>query len=259
MKENKTMTPKKTNLKPKTAWSFKDAVKVFVGFISINLLLFLLGSVHAEYDTFHFLVSNNQTLNSINLYILTIATFLAPMWFFLIRNKEITPKKFGLKKLSVGKVIKMILLAYGLLLLSSIILLFIATYITPDIPGLSLQEDVLPLFGEGKLAMTVAGIIAIGIAPIIEEIFFRGYLLQSLMTKLSFLTASTITAAIFAFIHFQFESILGIFILSLIINYIYKKSGNTITATIAFHMVNNAVAMTVLLNLDKIEKLLPPQ
>ncbi len=233
---------------PKLGWSQKDAINVFAGFIALNILLFGIGLVHETTSIFNLFISSNDTINAIAIYIITAATFLYPLYHFLIKkHPNLTLKDFRLIPLKLKTIIKMVLMGYGLLFLLTLLLIPILS-IFPDIPGLGPQENVLPVFGEGSAAMTTAAIIAIIIAPIIEEIFFRGYLLQSLMNRCSFLTASIITAAIFAFVHFQFESIIGIFFLSLIINYIYYRSGNTITATIAFHMVNNAVAFTIILN-----------
>lgn len=229
----------------------KKTIKVLLGFFGINALLLLLAEIHAKKNTFDFLITENQTFNGVLLYIGSALTFLIPLYFFTIRGKKRKLSDFGIKPITAWQAVKTVLTGYGLLFLLTLIIA-LTTYFGIDIPGIGVQESILPVFGEGRVALITAAIIAIAIAPVVEEIFFRGFLLNSLMGKFSFFTSTIITSAIFALVHFQFESILGIFTLSLIINYLYKINGNSTSATIIFHMVNNAVAMIILLNIDKI-------
>lgn len=227
-------------------WSPKDTSKVLAGFFGINGVLLLLAGIHAKKNTFDFLITENQTFNGILLYIASALTFLLPLYFFAVKGKKVRLSDFGIKPITLLQAIKTVLIGYGLLFLLTIIIAVI-TYYIGDIPGIGVQESILPVFGEGRIALITASIIAVAIAPAVEEIFFRGFLLGSLMSKFSFFTSSIITSTIFALAHFQFESILGIFILSLIINHLYKINGNSTSATIIFHMVNNTVAIVVLL------------
>lgn len=230
----------------------KKTIKVLLCFFGINALLLILAGIHAKNNTFDFLITENQTFNGVLLYIGSALTFLLPLYFFAIKGKKVRLSDFGIKPITLTQAIKTVLIGYGLLFLFTIIIAAI-TYYIGEIPGISPQESILPVFGEGRVALITASIIAVAIAPAVEEIFFRGFLLSSLMSKFPFFTSSIITSAIFALAHFQFESILGIFILSLIINHLYKINGNSTSATIIFHMVNNTVAMMILLNIDKIK------
>jgi len=86
---------------------------------------------------------------------------------------------------------------------------------------------------------------------IIEEIVFRGFLLRKLMDSFRFWLANTITALLFASIHFpiwiykgQFEfpyilnSIITAFVLGIIFGFIYKKS-NSLWSVIIIHSLYN--------------------
>ena len=190
-----------------TPWPFRDTIQVLIGCITMHIIILLLAGMHARNNTFDFLVSDDQTFNGVLIYIVSASSFLLPLWYYLLKGKKRTFSDFGLIKLRLFKIIQMVLLGYGLLFLLSIIVWILTETMSIHIPGLNPQEDVLPVFGSGKFAMSVAGIIAIIIAPILEEIFFRGFLLKSLMTKYPFYVASILTAGIFAFVHFQFESI----------------------------------------------------
>ena len=236
-----------------TKWPYKAGVRIFGLFVLLNITIFTLHALHLEYHWFDMLVTNNETINLVSLYAVTLITFLLPL-IILIHRYSLKPKDLSFKKNSLPDIFKLIGIAYILIFTSSICLFLLSELLPFDIPGLGPQTD-LPFF-EGTTSTKVIGaVIAIGIAPIVEEIFFRGFLLKTLLMRFKFTHASILTAAIFAFFHFQFESILGIFILSLIINYIYERGGLSIIPTIAFHMANNTVAMLVLLNYDKLTEL----
>lgn len=231
-----------------TNWSLKDVIFVLGGFFAINALFLLFVEVDEIQNAFNLPVFENKTLNGVVLYVFSALAFLAPLYLFAVRGRKITFGNFGIKKLSISDAIKTVLTGYGLLLLLTVVVALIMHFIG-EIPGIGSQKSILPIFGEGRIATIVMAVIAVGVAPIVEEIFFRGFLLRSLMGRFSFFTSTVVTSAIFAFVHFQFESILGIFILSLIINYLYKINRGSTTATIVFHMVNNAVALIVLFTL----------
>ncbi len=86
------------------------------------------------------------------------------------------------------------------------------------------------------------------LAPIVEELTFRGFLFKRLMlTRLNVLGAAAITSATFAIIHSQY-SILGVvmvFFLGLYFAWIRVKYNSTSLAIVA-HIVCNMLSMTAL-------------
>ncbi|MBT7736955.1 CPBP family intramembrane metalloprotease [Candidatus Peregrinibacteria bacterium] len=114
-------------------------------------------------------------------------------------------------------------------------------YTNLKIPGFQAQENIIPFFGESTSSIIVAGIVAIALAPVVEEIFFRGFLLRSLSNQWGTLAGNLITAGIFALFHMQWQNIIPIFILGIIINSITIRS-KSIIPSIAFHAFNNAIA-----------------
>lgn len=89
------------------------------------------------------------------------------------------------------------------------------------------------------------------LAPLFEEILFRGFILRMLQEEMQFYLANIITSVCFLAIHipgwffmgvlstnFYNFTFVSIFILSLVFGYAYKK-GKSVKASIIVHMLNN--------------------
>jgi uncharacterized protein len=95
---------------------------------------------------------------------------------------------------------------------------------------------------------------AVIFAPIIEELVFRGFILEKLSRIHSFLFANFITSILFMCIHFpgwiiwgdgfSYENALSIFAVSLIWGYLYKKT-NSLWTSITAHALNNLISMFI--------------
>lgn len=92
---------------------------------------------------------------------------------------------------------------------------------------------------------------AVIMAPLLEELLFRGYMLKLLREEMPFYIANLITSACFVMMHvpgwffmgvlrdnFYNFSFVMIFVLSLIFGYAYKK-GSSIKASFIAHVLNN--------------------
>ena len=79
------------------------------------------------------------------------------------------------------------------------------------------------------------------IAPIVEEIIFRGYLYSNLRRHITFGWAAIITSALFGFVHQQWNVAIDVFILSVFACYLREKTG-AIWGGVVIHMLKNAVA-----------------
>jgi membrane protease YdiL (CAAX protease family) len=92
----------------------------------------------------------------------------------------------------------------------------------------------------GKAVLVIFAICIIG--PIVEELIFRGWLFQKLVsTKLGPVGAVGISSLLFTLFHFQYQQILPVIVLliySLILGFIRLKTEN-INYTIVAHMTSN--------------------
>ena len=92
------------------------------------------------------------------------------------------------------------------------------------------------------LVMLFAGAI---MAPLAEELFFRGFVFRSYARRYGPLVAAILSALLFAVLHVNVAAFLPIFVMGLFLAWLYHRTGSLVPGMIA-HGFNNAVAFTVL-------------
>ncbi len=203
--------------------------------------------------------SEYKSLYLLVLFVVQWVLIAIPLIILTLIKYKFNGKTFGLTRTGVWKTIKLVFSGYLLFLGITLAISLIIFYTGWKIPGYQVQERILPLFGDNLVSLMISGVLIIAIAPFIEEIFFRGFLLRSISNKWGIISGSIISAALFALLHLQLSSIIPIFILGLIINSLVIRSKSIIPA-IAFHMFNNAIAFTIeillLKEVIKIEELI---
>lgn len=221
-------------------WTIKSVAYLVLGIIAIQVICLLLFR-SLNLDTANGTASIGLIISS---YAVTLVSFLVPLYLFAIRGKSVFPANFGFKQTSLGQILKTVLSGYGILLIVSAILFIIDFVFSGNgIPGFERQSF---NYFDTQSKTIALSIIAILIAPVVEEFVFRGFILRTLLTKLPSLLAGILSALIFAVMHFQPSSTLGLFTLGLIINYLYIKNDHSLIPVIIFHSINNLIAVIVL-------------
>jgi membrane protease YdiL (CAAX protease family) len=87
----------------------------------------------------------------------------------------------------------------------------------------------------------VSGVI---IAPVAEEIVFRGYFYKAFRDRFKPSHAIVLSAALFAVLHLELLATVQLFVIGIALAYVYEKTGN-LMAPITLHVLNNAVAFLV--------------
>lgn len=83
------------------------------------------------------------------------------------------------------------------------------------------------------------------LAPIAEEILFRGYLFGKLRKHAPVWVAILITSLLFAFVHFQWNVAIDVFVLSIVLCLLRLRTGS-LWAPIVLHMIKNGIAFYLL-------------
>jgi len=84
-------------------------------------------------------------------------------------------------------------------------------------------------------------LVAAVIVPIVEELLFRGVLLNGLARHMSFWIAAIVQACVFALVHEELTSMPLIMVMGVMAAWVFRRSGG-LAAPIALHMFNNALA-----------------
>jgi membrane protease YdiL (CAAX protease family) len=117
-------------------------------------------------------------------------------------------------------------------------------YVVPDI---EVQEELRKLFAAIPDTMInqilLFAAVAV-IAPLLEELLFRGLLQKSLSHKMPVWGAIAISALIFGAMHMDFYAMPPLVIMGVIFGVIYHLTGS-LRVTILLHMINNAAALAL--------------
>ena len=102
------------------------------------------------------------------------------------------------------------------------------------------MQDVSLLSDPYSLVLTFISIVIL--APIVEEIVFRGIFFNMLNTKRSTLTAMIISSLVFGFLHA--ETMVPTAVIGFVLCFIYHRTGSLLLV-MAGHMVNNLIAFSL--------------
>jgi len=92
--------------------------------------------------------------------------------------------------------------------------------------------------------LLVAGIMA----PVAEEIFFRGVLFRWLRGRCSFWSAAIVSSAIFGLLHGELSLAAAALIMGIVLAYLYEKS-QSLWSPVLIHILNNSVKIIILYGL----------
>ena len=160
-----------------------------------------------------------------------------PVWWFAVRKYRVGWDRIGLRGFSIG-----MLGLVGRLLLLSFAFNFVYSLLLMSFDHRA-QPDLAPVLAEMASPgwFLLAGAV---VAPIVEEIFFRGFVFAGLRVAYGWKGAALLSSTLFAVIHFQPLAILPLVLLGYFFAYLYQRSGS-IWPAILMHMTINSVTLGV--------------
>lgn len=110
------------------------------------------------------------------------------------------------------------------------------------------QDVVESLGADTNTVLLVTGaLVVIVVAPVCEELFFRGFLFRVLRMRMPLFAAALIDGVVFGAVHGASTSVAALPILAflgIVFCYVYERTG-TLFATIALHALNNTISYGV--------------
>lgn len=97
---------------------------------------------------------------------------------------------------------------------------------------------------------------AVIVAPLVEEIFFRGFLFRGFRRKYGWVNAMLLSSAIFAAAHLDPVSLLPTFLLGLVFSFTYHRS-NSVWPGVILHFLVNGTSTLMLYILSQLPGLIP--
>ena len=153
--------------------------------------------------------------------------------FGLFQRKIRSPKGTRLLKFGLAK------LDFVIILWGTIMVLATGVVIEPLLN--LFPETYLDRLGNIMAAGGWMMFTSIVIAPIMEEILFRGILQDALMRKYGVFVGILIASAVFGIVHIIPQQVVNAFMIGIVLGYIYYRTG-ALLPVILIHCINNAIS-----------------
>lgn len=167
-------------------------------------------------------------------------------------SKCMSRKDLGLEELPTWTDIGLSVLGYVIYVVLAGVLIYASSLFMPWLDMNQAQETGFSVGVVGFDRM-VAFLVIVVVAPIAEEILFRGWLYQRLRSRLSrtttyalsVVTSTILVSVLFGLVHGQWNVGINVFAMSLVLCALREFTG-TIYAGIVLHMIKNGVAFYLL-------------
>lgn len=203
-------------------------------------VFFLLKNIGLPLSSFNDTVVNT-TVAAI-LYVVTLVITIGLPW--IIKKKRTTLADVGLIRLPSWSDILLTPVALVFYLIMSSLFILAATNLLPWVDITQVQNTGFSSI-TARYEYILAFLTLVVIAPIAEEILFRGYLLSKLKKIVPIWAAILTTSILFGFIHGAWNVAIDTFALSLVLCYLRESTGS-LWASILLHMAKNGIAFYVL-------------
>jgi hypothetical protein len=184
---------------------------------------------------------NPTTVNfllSAIVYITTISTAIGLPW--LIKNRRTSLADIGFKRLPTWTDILLTPAALIVYLIFSSILIMVAMNTLPWFDVNQIQDTGFSQLND-NLEYILAFFALVVMAPIAEEVLFRGYLYGKLRKFAPIWAAIIVTSLLFGFVHGAWNLAVDTFALSVVLCLLREQTGS-LWASILLHMAKNGMA-----------------
>lgn len=167
---------------------------------------------------------------------------IVPLIWFLLSNKHPLLQTLRIKKVPFSTIYYTILLSLGVIILSDEVDKIVQIFIEAPEYVVDLNGVLKPESLSGFLLLFIAVVI---IAPLGEELLFRGFFQKILEDNWKDVTrAVLVTAVIFSFIHMNPFWFAQIYILGILLGFLAWKT-NSIIPSLILHSLNNLIALVL--------------
>ncbi len=246
------------NENPVTATKTVKAADWGIGEICKVIIIFFFADVVVSQGALALAIFFPKIALSRNAGLMIVATALdiiavAAIFYFIIVNKRHNLESLGLTAKNFLLNVKYGVMAYVGLTPIFLLITILAAVIFKvlNIP-VEPQEVVEILKEEKSVPSLIYMCIFTGVlGPMMEEIFFRGFVYSAIKRKMGILGGISVSALFFAYVHANLASFLSILSLGILLGYIYEKTGSLISS-ITVHVMHNSVMLLILLFLKTV-------
>jgi membrane protease YdiL (CAAX protease family) len=167
-----------------------------------------------------------------------------PLWWIHARTGSIAPLGLRRRGWRPADVFAGIGTGIGALLLGAIVIAITSAVIAALTGHAPLVDNPVHSFGDRWLLPSA--LLAVLIAPICEELLFRGFVFGGLRTRLRFRWAALLSGVLFGLVHADAVRFLGLAVMGIVIAGVYERR-RTLVAAMTAHATVNLVAVLAFL------------
>jgi membrane protease YdiL (CAAX protease family) len=104
------------------------------------------------------------------------------------------------------------------------------------------QQEIISEFPRTPGGVALFTLLVVVLAPLFEELFFRGFLFQGLANSWGWLRGAVVSGAVFGLAHLQLDIFVPLFALGFLLAWVYHRTGSLWTS-IAFHSLFNGISV----------------
>ena len=220
-------------------WGLRDMVSaglMGVALMGAGLLAVLAAALLMGLDVEN---PQNQTLLAFAMLGLE-ALLIPPVWWWGMRKHGTPPATLGLRPTPWLR--SLLYVGLGLV---AILALNAGWSVVMERYGLVGQPDILPLFGEGFAGLLGALLVAAIVAPVAEELFFRGFLYAGLRDRWGPAAGVAVSSLLFGMVHLTPGVMVPIALMGAMFAWLYEAT-DSLWPPILLHAMYNGLAVVIM-------------
>jgi membrane protease YdiL (CAAX protease family) len=168
----------------------------------------------------------------------------------LAENRRTAKRQFGLDRLKPSKALTWGLLVFGAVMLIETPLTEASAWVLDALQMPHPEQQSVETFRQYNQSSTIFFFMlqAVFLFPVIEELFFRGFLLTFLKNYTSTWPAIILSAGVFAFAHLNLGAVLPLWFLGIVLGVAYEHTGCLLVPIVIHACFNLATGLSLLMD-----------
>ena len=229
---------KATAQKRPVLWEISDLIRVGIIIIFTGYVIGIIGGIILKLS--HISIGLNLRM-LISTFFVDIAAGAVILYFVIVKYRE-RLETLGLRFGSILNNILSGITAYIFILPLLLVMLLLSMWFLNLLGYTPPSQPVFDVFMEeerGRMLLFLTIFVSV-FGPIIEEMFFRGFMYSAIRKRLGVLAAAFLSACIFSLLHANIVGFLPIMVLGVLLAYLYETTGSLV-ASVTVHVMHNSI------------------
>jgi len=234
----KEIIPNKIFEKKIVSWDIADVLRVIIIVIFSGYALSTASAVILKSTHFNMDINLRMMLGT---FFIDMAAWAVIFYFILVKYKD-KLSSLGITFMGFYKNVLSGIAAYIFILPVLIMTLILSMLFLDRIGYKAPPQPVFDMFFEEKRSSVILflAIFVSILGPIVEEIFFRGFLYSAVKKRFGVLIGVLLSGALFSMLHVNIAGFLPIMILGVLMAFLYEATGSLVTSA-AVHILHNSI------------------